>query len=106
MKHAGPAALDRLEPLLKTLRRDPRLKEKSRGTFYRAGRAFLHFHEHGDDELFADVRLGDDFERFPATKAAERSALLKVIAKTLGPKPSNDGNAAPVRSTSLKRARN
>ena len=97
MKHAGSAALDRLEPLLETLRREPRLKEKSRGTFYRSGRAFLHFHEHGD-ELFADIRLTDDFERLPATKAAERAALLKLVSKTLG-----DGNAAPVRSTSLKR---
>jgi hypothetical protein len=83
MKHAGPSALDRLEPLLETLRREPRLKEKSRGTFYRSGRAFLHFHEH-DDELFADIRLADDFERMPATKASERAALLKLVAKTLG----------------------
>ena len=97
MKHAGSAALDRLEPLLETLRRETRLKEKSRGTFYRAGRAFLHFHEHGD-ELFADIRLTDDFERLPATKAAERAALLKLVAKALG-----DGIAAPARSTSAKR---
>jgi hypothetical protein len=97
MKHAGPAALDRLEPLLETLRREPRLKEKSRGTFYRGGRAFLHFHEHGD-ELFPDVRLADDFERLPATKAGERAALLKLVAKTL-----SDGKPAPARSTSLKR---
>ena len=82
MKHAGPAALDRLETLLETLRREPRLKEKSRGTFYRAGRAFLHFHEHGD-ELFADIRLADDFERLPATRLAERAALLRRVAKAL-----------------------
>jgi hypothetical protein len=80
MKHAGQAALDRLEPLLETLRRELRLKEKSRGTFYRGGRAFLHFHEHGD-ELFADIRLSDDFERLPATKPAERAALLKLVGK-------------------------
>ena len=102
MKHAGPAALDRLEPLLKTLRREPRLKEKSRGAFYRAGRAFLHFHEHGD-ELFADIRLGDDFERHPATKAAECADLLKRVDKALGAKTPGDGNVAPARSTSAKR---
>jgi hypothetical protein len=85
MKHAGPAALDRLETLLEVLRRDPHLKEKSRGTFYRAGRAFLHFHEHGD-ELYADIRLDDDFERLPATNAAERAALLKLVAKALDAK--------------------
>lgn len=78
MKHAGPDALDRIEPLLAKLRALPALKEKSRGTFYRGSHAFLHFHEHGE-ELFADLRTGDDFERFPATSAAERSALLKRV---------------------------
>ena len=100
MKHAGPAALDRLETLLETLRREPRLREKSRGAFYRGGRAFLHFHEHGD-ELFADIRLREDFERLPATKAAERAALLRLIGAALG-----DGKAEPARSTSAKRKRN
>ncbi|MGD0867253.1 MAG: hypothetical protein ABSA49_17050 [Rhizomicrobium sp.] len=99
MKHAGPSALDRLEPLLETLRREPRLKEKSRGTFYRGGRAFLHFHEHGD-ELFADIRLNDDFERLPATKPAERAALLKLVGKAIG-----DGKSGSARSTSPKRQR-
>lgn len=75
MKHAGKDALDRLEPLLAALRGRAGLKEKSRGVFYRAGRAFLHFHEHGE-ELFADLRTGDDFERFPATSPAERRVLI------------------------------
>ena len=82
MKHAGPAALDRIGPLLVKLRALPALKEKSRGAFYRGSRAFLHFHEHGE-ELFADLRSGDDFERFPATSAAERSALLKTVKAVL-----------------------
>ncbi len=47
MKHAGPKALDRLEPLLERLRRHGGLKEKSRGCFYLGGKGFLHFHEHG-----------------------------------------------------------
>ena len=86
MKHAAPAALDRLEPLLEKLRAHAPLKEKARGTFYLRGRAFLHFHEHGE-ALFADVRLNDEFERFPATAAAERSALLKRIEAVLsGPR--------------------
>jgi hypothetical protein len=97
MKHAGHAALDRLEPLLDALRRDTRLKEKSRGTFYVGGRAILHFHEHGD-ELYADVRLADDFERLPATSTAERKALLARVAKALG-----DGKGAPARSTTPRR---
>jgi hypothetical protein len=82
MKHAGAEALDRLEPLLRELRARRGLKEKSRGTFYRGGRAFLHFHEHGD-EFFADVRLRDDFERFPATTPAERKTLLRRVDTAL-----------------------
>lgn len=82
MKHAGPDALDRLEPLLVRLRAMPMLKEKSRGSFYRGGRAFLHFHEHGD-ELYADLRAGDDFERFPATSAKEQAVLFKTIKTAL-----------------------
>ncbi|HUJ03942.1 MAG TPA: hypothetical protein VLW75_09915 [Rhizomicrobium sp.] len=81
MKHAGPAALDKLEPLLAELRKFP-LKEKSRGTFYRGARAFLHFHEHGN-EFYADMRLAGEFERFPATTARERAALLKKIGASL-----------------------
>lgn len=77
MKHAGKDALDRLEPLLAELR-ERALKETSRGVFYRRGRAFLHFHEHGG-ELFADLRRDEDFERFPVTAAAEREALLARI---------------------------
>jgi hypothetical protein len=82
MRHARPEDLDRLEPLLEKLRRLDGMKEKSRGTFYRGSRAFLHFHEH-DGGFFADVRLADDFERFPATTAAERKALLARVADAL-----------------------
>lgn len=82
MKHAGQSALYRLEPLLAKLRAMPELKEKSRGIFYRSGRAFLHFHEHGD-ALFADLRMGEDFERFPATAGAERTALLRQVGTAL-----------------------
>jgi hypothetical protein len=78
MKHAGRAALDRLEPLLRKLRAIEELREKSRGIFHRGGRAFLHFHE-DPAGLFADVRFGDDFERLEATSAAQRAALLRRI---------------------------
>lgn len=78
MKHASPQALDRLEPLLAELRARLGLKEKSRGAFYRGGRAFLHFHEHGP-EFFADLKTGDDFERFPASSSADRRALLERV---------------------------
>jgi len=82
MKHAGSAALDRLEPLLAELRGRTALKEKSRGIFYRGGRAFLHFHEHGE-EFYADLRAGAEFERFPATSAREREALLRRVDKAV-----------------------
>ena len=90
MKHAGPVALGRLEPFLRQLRKLPGLKEPKRGLFYRGSRAFLHFHEHGD-EFHADVRFADDFERCPATTAAQRKALLERVRAKLA-----DGNG-PVR---------
>ena len=81
MKHAGPKALDRLEPLLAQLRALDGFKEKSRGCFYLKGRSFLHFHEHGAGELYADIGLGDAFERLPAMTAAQ--LILKRAAAAL-----------------------
>lgn len=78
MRHAGSDALDKLEPLLRELRRRDGLKERSRGIFYRGSRAFLHFHEHGA-EFYADMRLGENFERIAVTKASERKALLRRL---------------------------
>jgi len=83
MRHARPEDLDRLEPLLEKLRRIEGLKEKSRGTFYRGLRAFLHFHEH-EGGFFADLRVHDDYERFPATTAVEKKALVNVVIKVTG----------------------
>lgn len=84
MRHAGRDSLQRLEPVLAELRRQPGLKERRPGVFYRKSRAFLHFHE-SDRRLFADVRLrGDEFERLPATTLAEQRALLQRIVAALG----------------------
>jgi hypothetical protein len=83
MKHAGPKALDRLEPLLRQLRAHDGLKEKSRGCFYLGGRGFLHFHEHGDDELYADIGLGSEFDRLPAMTAAQQRTILRLTARAL-----------------------
>lgn len=83
MKHAGPAALDRLEPLLAELRSLDGLKEKARGVFYRRGRAFLHFHE-DPSGLHADLRLaGDDFDRHRVQDEAERAALFALVRNAL-----------------------
>ena len=77
MKHASAAALDALEPLLAELRTVPGLVEKSRGVFYRKGRAFLHFHE-DPKGLFGDIRDADgrDFDRIDVTAAGGRAQLL------------------------------
>ena len=84
MRHATPAALDRLEALLAELRQLPGLREKKRGTFYRGGSAFLHFHE-DPAGLFADVRLsGPDFSRRRVTSATEQRALLAAVRRALG----------------------
>jgi len=82
MKHAGAEALDKLEGLLRLLRSRAGLTEKKRGVFYRKSRAFLHFHE-DPDGFFADVRLGDDWQRLPVNTTAEQTALLAQIDDVL-----------------------
>jgi hypothetical protein len=84
VKHAGAAALDRLEPLLAALRTLPALKERSRGTFYVKSRAFLHFHE-DPKGLFADIRAdnGKDFDRLRVETDDERAALLQTARERL-----------------------
>ena len=68
MRHARPADLDAIEPLLDELRAIAGLKERSRGVFYNRGKAFLHFHEH-DGALLADIRGPADWERLDARRA-------------------------------------
>lgn len=80
MKHATPAALDRLESLIADLRTIDGLVERSRGVFYRGGRAFLHFHE-DPAGLFADLREGADFTRYRVTTTAERKKLLAAARR-------------------------
>lgn len=84
MKHAGPATLVRLAALLDALRGVRGLKERASGTFYRGGRAFLHFHEDPAGD-FADVRLdGHTFTRLPVTTTAEQAACLARVRGALG----------------------
>lgn len=83
MKHAGPDALDRLDPLIARLRALPGLRERGRGVFYRRSRAFLHFHE-DPTGLHADVRLGgDDFTRLRVETEDERDELLSMIVDSI-----------------------
>jgi hypothetical protein len=74
--------LDELDGLLGELRGIPGLKEKSRGTFSRRSRAFLHFHEDAAG-LFADVRFDEEFERIRVTTPEERAALVRQIRARL-----------------------
>jgi hypothetical protein len=83
MKHAGPAALDRLGALLGRVRALPGLTERKPGIFYRRGVAWLHFHEDAAG-LFVDVKLGGrGFTRLPVNSEAECQALLRALQATL-----------------------
>lgn len=78
MKHASDASLDTLDGLLERLRAVPGLVEKRRGVFYRRSRAFLHFHE-DPSGMYADVRLGEDFERLRVTTRREQDRLVSSV---------------------------
>jgi len=82
MKHAGPQALDQLEPVLAKLRKLDGLRERKRGAFYRGSSAFLHFHE-DPAGFFADLKVADDFVRFPVNSGAEVERLLARAARAL-----------------------
>jgi hypothetical protein len=81
MKHAGPEALAALSDLLSALR-SRGLKERSRGAFYRGGRAWLHFHE-DKAGLFADIRLDGDWRRLRVSEPREVEDLLAVVDRSL-----------------------
>jgi hypothetical protein len=82
MKHAGAQALDQLEPVLAKLRKLDGLRERKRGAFYRGSSAFLHFHE-DPAGFFADLKVADDFVRFPVNNSAEVEKLLARAARAL-----------------------
>ena len=85
MKHAGKLALEALEPLLRQLRANPALVERTAGSFYKKGSAYLHFHE-DPAGLFADVKLNArDFERFRVSTAEEQERMATLIAENLNP---------------------
>lgn len=82
MKHAGPSALDALEPLLTRLRAEAALKERGRGVFYLRSRAFLHFHE-DPRGLYAHIRApgAADFERLRIDEEGGATTLLAIVAQ-------------------------
>lgn len=79
MKHAGPDAVARLEPILREVRKLEGLTEKKRGTFYRGSSAFLHFHE-DPAGFFADLKVDGDFARFPVNSKREVEIFLRRAA--------------------------
>lgn len=82
MKHAGPQALDSIEPILARLRKLDGLRERKRGSFYRGSSGFLHFHE-DPAGMFADIKLGGEFQRLPVNNEREIAILLKRAAQEL-----------------------
>jgi hypothetical protein len=88
VKHAGPATLEALAPLLAAIRALNIFDERKPGVFYRKGHAALHFHD-DPTGLYADLRLtkGEDFTRFLVSTEAERAVLLDTLAgrKSLAP---------------------
>jgi hypothetical protein len=82
MKHAGAEALGRLTDLLDRIRAKEGLKEKKLGIFYRKSDAFLHFHEDAAG-IFADLKIGEKFDRYPVNTEREQTALLSKIDRAL-----------------------
>lgn len=85
MKHATPATLRKLGPLLARLRKLP-LDERKAGIFYRRGQAFLHFHESIEDDLLAaDVRFPKGWVRvwFTAGRTAEVLHAVQAALRRL-----------------------
>jgi hypothetical protein len=83
MKHAGPATLQTLAPLLARLRTLTGLVERSPGCFYKGAKAFLHFHEDPAGP-HVDVRLAQpEFTRMRVASAQEQDALVKAVAQAL-----------------------
>lgn len=82
MKHATPATLDTIGPLLDGIRKIGGLTEKKRGIFYLKSIAYLHFHE-DPAGLFADVKLKGKWKRLNVTAAKARKDLVAAVARDL-----------------------
>ena len=82
MKHASVTTLRQIQPLLAELRALPGLKEKSAGTFYRGGAAFLHFHE-DPAGLFVDIKMDGDWTRRAVNSSTARTKLVRDARRLL-----------------------
>jgi hypothetical protein len=77
MAHADETALQTLLPLLRQLREIKSLREKSPGTFYMKGSAFIHFHDEAGT-LHADLKktTGTGFDRYAVDTPTARRKLV------------------------------
>lgn len=82
MRHARTEALDGLEDVLIAVRAYDGLTERKRGSFYRKSAGFLHFHE-DPSGLFADLKVGGEWERFRVSTPEERKLLLMRIGQQI-----------------------
>ena len=82
VKHADADALAALSGLIENLRKRNVLVERRLGIFYTKGRAFLHFHT-DPAGLFADLRRGGDWQRFPVNDPEECAMLLVAVDRVL-----------------------
>jgi hypothetical protein len=82
VKHADVRALEAVSDLIENLRRRSDLVEKKLGIFYTKGRAFVHFHK-DPAGLFADLREGDEWQRYPVNAPDECTRLLAAVDRTL-----------------------
>jgi len=81
VKHAGRETLAALEPMLRQLRKDSTLVERTAGSFYRKSKAYLHFHEDASG-IYVDVKLtGEEFTRMRVSTSQEQARLLSLIAE-------------------------
>jgi hypothetical protein len=82
MKHASAQTLQQISDLLDQVRQRHGLKEKKLGIFYRKSKSFLHFHE-DPAGTFADLTVGETFDRYRVTTVKERKELLAAIDRIL-----------------------
>jgi hypothetical protein len=82
VKHADVRALEAVSDLIENLRRRSDLVEKKLGIFYTKGRAFLHFHK-DPAGLFADLREGDEWQRYSVNDPDECTRLLAAVDRTI-----------------------
>jgi hypothetical protein len=82
LRHASAQTLQQLSDLLDQIGRRQGLKEKKLGVFYRKSKSFLHFHE-DPAGTFADLTVGETFDRYPVNTAKQRKELLAAIDRIL-----------------------